>query len=186
MRLLLIIALTTLAALLFEGWHNPHYLAPLTCVIYAVVLQCMRHLRLWRRHGNRLGVFLVRAIVVACLVLFFFNLRAEYYTLPHDSAHYPWHWQRAEILQRLSSAEGSQLVIVRYAPDHDVRREWVYNQADIDHAKVVWARDMGDKNDELIRYFPNRQAWLLQPDFSPPKISPYCGGGSPPCSSQAR
>jgi hypothetical protein len=186
MRLLLIIALTTIAALLLEAWHNAHYLAPLTCVIYAVVLQCMRHLRLWRRHRNRLGVFLVRALVLMCLAVFFFNLRAQYYKLPHDSAHYPWHWQRAEILERLSSAEVGQLVIVRYAPDHDVSHEWVYNRADIDHSKVVWARDMGKQNEELIRYFRNRQVWFLEPDFSPPKISPYCGESPAPCSSQAR
>jgi len=45
--------------------------------------------------------------------------------------------------------------------------EWVYNQADIDNAKIVWARDMGPTdNVELIRYFKDRSVWLLQPDDS--------------------
>jgi len=46
--------------------------------------------------------------------------------------------------------------------------------ADIDKAKVVWARDMDDsENAELIRYFPHRRVWLAEPDLAPPRLSPY-------------
>jgi hypothetical protein len=38
----------------------------------------------------------------------------------------------------------------------------------------VWARDMDEKsNQELLQYFKNRNVWLLEPDESPPKLSPY-------------
>jgi len=51
--------------------------------------------------------------------------------------------------------------------------EWVYNRADIDNAKIVWARDMGPTdNAELIRYFKDRSVWLLQPDESL-QVRPY-------------
>ncbi len=36
-----------------------------------------------------------------------------------------------------------QLVIVSYSPDHHPADEWVYNESDIENAKVIWARDMG-------------------------------------------
>jgi hypothetical protein len=50
----------------------------------------------------------------------------------------------------------------------------VYNAADIDGAGVVWARDLGtDENDKLRRYYPDRTAWLLEPDARPPKLSRY-------------
>jgi hypothetical protein len=52
--------------------------------------------------------------------------------------------------------------------------EWVYNAADIDAAKAVWARDMGTAdNEELIRYSKGRQVWLVKPDEKPPSLSPY-------------
>jgi hypothetical protein len=65
-------------------------------------------------------------------------------------------------------------VIVRYTPTHDIHNELVYNRADIDHAQIVWARDMGyAKNRELIDYYPDRKVWLLQPDLSPLSLAPY-------------
>ena len=76
--------------------------------------------------------------------------------------------------QRLRAAEGRHLVVVRYGPSAKMRMEWVYNEADIDASKVVWARDMGEAaNRELIRYYPDRQVWLGEPDRQPPAVRPY-------------
>jgi hypothetical protein len=51
--------------------------------------------------------------------------------------------------------------------------EWVYNAPDIDHSKVIWARDLGPaQNLELIRYYKSRTVWLVQPDTDP-IVSPY-------------
>ena len=88
---------------------------------------------------------------------------------------------RASALERLNQYPGDQLVIVRYAPDHEIcYHEFVYNEADLDRAKVVWARDMGAaKNVELIDYFKDRHIWLLEPDENPPKLAPYRCENSP-------
>jgi hypothetical protein len=82
--------------------------------------------------------------------------------------------RRANILFQLKQTPGDNLVVVRYRPDHDfILDEWVYNGADIDGSKVIWARDMGDENTELLRYFRDRRAWLVEPDYNPPKLTPY-------------
>ena len=42
---------------------------------------------------------------------------------------------------------------MRYGPHHVSHDEWVYNGADIDGAKVVWARDMDTRgNRELLDF----------------------------------
>jgi len=82
--------------------------------------------------------------------------------------------ERAKLLAQLDSVPEHHLVLVRYKPDHDPMAEWVYNGADIDGSKVVWARDMGaTANEELIRYYKNRRIWLLEADDTPPSLSPY-------------
>ena len=82
---------------------------------------------------------------------------------------------RAQILSQLSALPGLQLVIVRYSSDHAVLApDWVDNDADIDHEKVIWARDMGAaQNEELLRYYKDRCVWLLEADASPPRPVPY-------------
>ena len=46
--------------------------------------------------------------------------------------------------------------------------------ADIDASQIVWARDLGAEEDEKLRqYYPDRTAWLLEPDFRPPRLGKY-------------
>jgi hypothetical protein len=54
------------------------------------------------------------------------------------------------------------------------RLEWVWNEASIDNAKVVWAHDMGEsQNQELLQYFAQRQARSIDADGTDPKLTPY-------------
>jgi hypothetical protein len=48
---------------------------------------------------------------------------------------------------------------------HQNYEELVYNHADIDGSKVVWARSLGPEKDaELIRHYPNREVWMVDED----------------------
>jgi hypothetical protein len=86
----------------------------------------------------------------------------------------PQNLRRAAVLKHLENSPGQHLVIVRYAPQHDfINDEWVFNNADIDGSKVIWARDMGTQNRELVEYFRARNIWLVEPDYNPPRLSPY-------------
>ncbi len=60
--------------------------------------------------------------------------------------------------------------------------EWVYNRADIDTAKVIWARDLVPaQNRELVHYFKDRKIWSLDLDrlIKPgARLEPYSSNGA--------
>jgi hypothetical protein len=83
--------------------------------------------------------------------------------LTHPRSRVAYH--RAQVLDWLESRPGNHVVIVRYLPGHIVDAEWVYNSADIDAQRVIWARDMGvAKNRELIDHYADRTAWIIAED----------------------
>ncbi len=173
-RLLVIVCVISVAgSLLISFLPQPHYFAPIVGAIFGIVLQGMRHLRVWGHHTHRRGILVVHALVVLSILLAARNVACIPLNLPFPES-YRQYLERPKVKAQLESLPGPQLAIVRYMPDHYVHDEWVYNDADIDAAKLVWARDMGAaKNEELIRYFRNRWVWLVEPDADPPKVSPY-------------
>jgi hypothetical protein len=173
-RLLLIVIAVGILGLEAEVWSQPHYAAPLTCVTFAILLQGMRHLQVWRYRGKHFGKALVRLVVIGCFVFDAAWLSAVAVHMNDYRLYSLGNVQRAAILQKLERMPGSHLVIVRYSPSHKVWEEWVYNRADIDSAKVVWARDLGaDCNEELIAYFRTRHVWLVNAGADPPQLLPY-------------
>ena len=181
-RFLLLVCGVTGIGLILPVYIPPaHYSAMLTAAIYAIVLQGMRYLHLWKWNGQPTGLFLVRAVPVVCLILLPIRAAAGRLHIPvpvtviHTSYTEDVHnTERAQVLRQLGREPGRHLVIVYYRPHHDVLREWVFNAADINGSKVVWARDMGAvQNKELISYFKDRCIWSLEADEKPPKLSPY-------------
>jgi hypothetical protein len=164
-----------------ETWFIPHYAAAFVAGGYAILLQSMRHLRLWRPAGQPSGLFLVRTIPSLCLVLCTLRLFAgPLHVSVNGNATVAWYGgvptglARAAVAAKLQALPGQQLAIVRYASTHSPHDEWVYNAADIDHSKVVWAREMdAASNFALLRYYKDRTAWLVEPDVTPPRITPY-------------
>ena len=164
-----------------ECFYAPHYPAPVTCVLIAVLLVAMKSLKSWKPFDRPSGVFLVRAIPVICMMMFAVRAAAGPLHLHIEQYYAPAWYQaplpdfgRAQVKRRLEQMPGQQLVVVRYKPDHNVFQEWVYNAADIDHSKVVWARELSHKqNDELLQYFKGRNVWLLEADSRPPRLMPY-------------
>jgi hypothetical protein len=79
-------------------------------------------------------------------------------------------------LEMVTKVPGNHLILVQYSPDHvDKSDGCVYNAANIDAARVVWAMDIGAaKHRELIDYYQgSRETWLYQPDVDPEKLMPY-------------
>jgi hypothetical protein len=183
-RLLALIGVIVILGLAVEVFFIPHYAAPLTAVTLAMVIQALRHLRVWKWNGRASGVLLVRALPLVAAGVLAIRLAAPALGLPISETALWWArltpsergLERARVLTRLEAMGGRHLVIVRYGPAHDPGRqlEWVYNRADILRASVVWARDMGDvENAGLFHAYPDRRIWLIEPDRDPLTLEPY-------------
>jgi hypothetical protein len=184
-RFLVASVLVLAGGMVIEIFILAHYVAPFVAAFYAIGLQAMRHLRVWRPEGKPAGLAIVRFTLVSCVLLA--GIRAFAQPLGIAPSEWPasdWNWvwfgpqhygvERAQIEARLSKLPGGQLAIVRYGPDHNPLDEWVYNGPEIDSSKVIWARDGGLASDaELIRYYRDRRVWLVEPDAIPARISPY-------------
>jgi hypothetical protein len=173
-RFLLVVIAFTMVGAELEVWSHPHYVAALTCALLAVVLQCMRHLQFWTWGNWRIGRAMVWAIVIGCFAFDVAWVSAAAVHVKDTRLYMVGNEQRAMMERQLEQLPGNHLVFVRYRPSHPVFREWVYNRADIDRAKVVWARDLGQGCDEkLVHKLRDRDVWVIEPDTNPMQLEPY-------------
>jgi hypothetical protein len=151
-------------------WFEPHYAGPAIAVVFIIIIQALRHLRRWEFKGRPVGVGLTRVVVLFAIVLAPLQQRGG--TLQPPASGTPRITYRAKFNKELSGMPGKHLAIVRYGAMVDTG-EWVYNAADIDHSKVVWARDIpGIDVKPLLTYFHDRDVWLVEPDANPPTMTP--------------
>ena len=164
----------------FYPYFFPQYVAALTPLFLLAAILGLQRL------GNAAsaGPFAARFLVALCVAHFLFwymvhttgdeaifRAMAPYETA--DGINYGDPEGRIAINRRLAQEPGRQLVFVRYFSTHGYH-EWIHNAADIDHARVVWALDLGPaQNDDLKHYFPGRKVWLMEPDALPPRLAPY-------------
>jgi hypothetical protein len=178
LRIVLFSVLLMFAGLTLQIWPaHGHYAAPATGAILLIqlyVLGRLRHAQL----PEELPAFLRRCLpplelsraVVLLLAIWMLVPFADRLWNPYAfDSHFltgppaiPKQIDRERIQNQLRRTSGEHLVIVHYQQRDVPSVEWVYNRADIDHAKVVWARDMGaEANQELLDYFRNRRIWYV-------------------------
>jgi hypothetical protein len=172
MRLLVVTLFLCLAGVFAVIWSAPHYAAPVTCVIHALLAQAVRHLRTMKWKARPVGVALSRAIVVllvlsTCVGIARRSCDPLWWTCTGDPS-------RVAVIKQLMDTPGKHLIVVRYSDDHNIHDEWVYNGADIDGSKIIWARELDpEQNAKLFSYFKDRHIWLVEPDVDNTEIKPY-------------
>jgi len=167
-RLLLVsLALCLSGILLTVGFHR-HYAAPCTCIFILLMVEAFRRVHLWSRPA---GIALLISAPVSWLAVQILEMHTP--RLPSSVL------ARPAIQARIAAERGQHIVFVHYGPHHPLGEEWVYNPPDIDRAQIIWARDMGHKqNRELIEYFPGRTLWTLEPDWPGVRLSRYTSTGT--------
>jgi hypothetical protein len=156
-----------------------HYVAAVTCLFVLVsVVGLERIAHRWPEAARLV------ALLCAAQFVFWYGLHALFDTAEWsaavrryetwDSINHGNPERRIFVSQQLDRVPGRVLVFVRYSPRHIFQDEWVYNRAAIDEARIVWARDLGDaENRQLLRYYSDRTALVLEPDAQPPNLAVY-------------
>lgn len=178
MRFMLVVVLVVLLAVAAVWWSQPHYPAPVTAAIFALVLQCMRHMRVnlmrtrsaptrWRGLVT-LTPLVVLAMIPVRLVLPKMRLEQRM-DIPYGAPTlYLPERPRSQAERFLMKQGPKHLVFVRYTNhmnDALIHDEWVYNSANIDRQPIIWARELDeDHNRQLREYYNDRKVWLCSPD----------------------
>jgi len=163
------------AAILLEGAASPHYLAPATAVLIAILVECCRHLQ-----AARIRILpLLPAVMALVLVL---RIGAEQAGLPYTQKLNYQTWccrvegnqNKPRLVAELAKTPGNHLVFVKAKTDSHNLFQWIYNGADIKGSRFVWARDLGDgENAQLAASMAGRSVWMVDPNVEPATLTPY-------------
>jgi hypothetical protein len=141
----------------------PHYVAPAAALVYVLVGFTLRAARnSWPGTLNE-RVYLTGALMIAFVAISLFGLLTPENRYLFGPIDYHVRAKHASIAERLEHEPGDHLVLVRYGSQHELYEELVYNRADIDHSRIIWARSLGpDKDQKLIQHYPGRHVWLVE------------------------
>ena len=176
-RTLLTIGAVSLVAMLTEVWLQAHYTAMLLPVFYLLVLLGMRRMRMWPNRHHPKGLVLMWMI----FIVGFFMLGVRLAENGDAGAVFPPFWDtwvngldRQSVIDQLNDIPGRHLVFLHYGPTHNPHAEWVYNRGDIEHARIIWSREMDPISDAaLIDHYSGRRVWVLDPAKTPLTPRPY-------------
>jgi hypothetical protein len=174
----------------FYPYFYTHYIAAEACLFALISVVGLERLSQVTIGGIPTGQSASRLLLILCAAhfLFWYGLHAlgtedmlsamrQFETW--DAINHGDPDGRIAVNRKLGKIAGKLLIFVRYSPRHELV-EWVHNGADVDAARVVWARDLGaDEDQELMRYYPDRKAWLFEPDVRPPRLRPYSASIEP-------
>ncbi len=164
LRIPLVLLLFFYLGLAFESDLVPHYFAPATVLIFLLATAAVQDISSRFPPGRR------RTLVIVALFCWIGLFELPWVTNALSGARFDVVRQliiaeRQGVLARLDKEPGKLLVLIRYGPHHNIFNEWVYNDADIDQSRIVWARAMTEgKDKELLRYYLKRRAWILDYD----------------------
>ncbi|MBV8843937.1 MAG: hypothetical protein JO307_14100, partial [Bryobacterales bacterium] len=171
LRILLLATVLLLAGNRLYPFFFPHYAAPVCGLMILFVIQGLRSLRVVRAGSHAIGLPASRGLILLAGLSGVCAVAGGSLT--------PWvvtatNTPRSKVVEQLKA--GKHVVMVRYSADHSFHYGVVFNDADIDASRIVWARDLGDAaNKEIKHYYRDRQFWQYNPDLAPDALAPMTG-----------
>jgi len=173
-RRLLVLFLSAVMLLVGNAMYSfffPHYAGPICGLMVLLIVSGLRYLRQLRFRGRPVGatvfVGIMISIVVSTAATAVGGVFQPLYITATSTA-------RGQALKQLNAIGGKHLVLVRYSPQHRFDFGVVFNDADIDHSPVIWARQ-GDaaSNEALAKHYNDRNVWMFNPDELPITLVPF-------------
>jgi hypothetical protein len=130
-----------------------HYAAPAAPLALVLLVSCMSEM------AGRGGVW--RITLQVTLALFLLSIWPTF-SFIHELQTKGPQMSRAKVVNTILQGypNDKHLFVIHNLPD--LYTEWVYNGADIDSQRIVWARDLGpEKLPRLLSYYKNRRAWMI-------------------------
>ena len=158
-----------LIAFLLTTWLNSNYVSVAVPIYLLILTECLRRASRFTIPRTHLlvGPLLVVALAIGTLAWALQDLQ------PFDLNDSSYGYVREKITQDLQATRDRHLIFVRYGPGHPRAEEWIYNDADIPNAKIIWAHDMGaEANRALVQQYPGRTLWELEADAIPQTLIP--------------
>ena len=166
-----------IAAILINGAASPHYLAPATAVLVAIVVECCRYLG-----AMRLRILpLLPATMALVLAL---RIGAGNLGLPYTQALNYQTWccrvegnlNKARVTAELARIPGRHLVFVQTKTNMANLFQWIYNDADIDSSPIgVGARFGTGPEPRARRVFRRTPRLEPQPERRTGGAESLCG-----------
>lgn len=163
-----------MAAGLVETVFFGHYATPLLAGLALLVVEGMRSLRRWR---GTTGLWTTRLLPVAALLVALVEPGAK--LVKGQSLDQIGAGGREEVEGLLAPQAGEHVVLVRHTSPSPFEPRWekyesielapmyvefVYNGANIDSQRVVWAHELGEAANQRLRtYYKGRKFWLYDP-----------------------
>lgn len=170
---------TAVSVLIFVSMYTittsrawPHYIAPTVPFLIGLQVSGCWLLSRWEIRNTRIGIILLMFILP-----FNFGHQVTQFMARKNEIDFNLYREEGTVFKRdidrfLEADSGKKLILVRYLDGHSLPFEYVYNRADIPSAKVIWAREMSQKeNLRLFEAYPERQIWLLKLRNFPAQLS---------------
>lgn len=163
-RMLLVITAVAFFAVVLEGWQYDRYFTP-AFAAFVVFIGCVLEFARFHPKATARSRIAVASALVLSVSAFMLYQYAKGYLFYYQAPEFEFGAHRAALIDQLSRRDRPQLVLVHYKnPSVCDLVEWVYNGADPDGQKVLFAHDLGAAEDKaLLSYYRNRTQWLLTP-----------------------
>jgi len=161
-RLALLLLIAFYAGVAMDLRLFPHYFAPGAVLLYILAAATLRAVRKSWPGKAAERVWVPWIVLAAFAVVAIGGLLTANNRYLFGSIDYHIRAEWASVTDQLTKIPGDHLVLVSYGPEHEMYQELVYNRADIEHARIVWARSLTPESDEkLIEHYARRRVWRL-------------------------